>query len=81
LQAAVAILATSPENAKAIQERHDCHLKFVAFDILKFRGTDTTIEPLRERLMTLEVAVLFAGSRDSTPVPLIERRPQTRLWK
>jgi ATP-dependent DNA ligase len=60
LQAAVAILATTPENAKAIQDRHGCHLRFVAFDVLRFRGIDTTIEPLRERLTALEAAYLAA---------------------
>ena len=60
LQAAVAILATTPENAKAIQEAQDCRLRFVAFDVLRFRGMDTTIEPLRERLTILDTAYLMA---------------------
>lgn len=60
LQAAVAILATTPENAKAIQEGQGCRLRFVAFDILRFRGVDTTIEPLRERLTILTTAYLLA---------------------
>jgi ATP-dependent DNA ligase len=60
LQAAVAILATSPENAKAIQEGQDCRLRFVAFDVLRFRGIDATTEPLRERLTALEAVYLAA---------------------
>lgn len=60
LQAAVAILATTPENAKAIQEDQNCRLRFVAFDVLRFRGVDTTIEPLRERLTILTTAYLSA---------------------
>jgi len=60
LQAAVATLATTPENAKAIQDRHGCHLRFVAFDVLRFQGIDTTVEPLRERLTALEAAYLAA---------------------
>lgn len=60
LQAAVAILATTPENARAIQERQDCRLRFAAFDVLRFRGVDATAEPLRERLTALETAYLTA---------------------
>jgi len=63
LQAAVAILATTPEKAKAIQDEQDCQLRFVAFDILRFRGKDTTIEPLRERLTILTTAYLLAENR------------------
>src|SRR5262245_26946420 len=62
LQAAVAILATTPANAKAIQDQQDCRLKFVAFDVLRFRGTDTTIESLRERLTTRQWPVLLIGN-------------------
>jgi ATP-dependent DNA ligase len=58
LQAAVAILATSPENASAIQERHQCHLRFVAFDVLRFQGRDMTSRSLRDRLTVLEEAFL-----------------------
>lgn len=60
LQAAVAVLATTPENARAIQERQDCRLRFVAFDVLRFLGVDVTVEPLRERLTSLETAYLVA---------------------
>lgn len=60
LHAAVAILATTPENANAIQEQQDCRLRFVAFDILKFRGMDKTVESLGDRLAALETAYLMA---------------------
>ena len=63
LQAAVAILATSPENASAIQERHQCHLRFVAFDVLRFQGRDMTFRSLRDRLMVLEDAFLRTNNR------------------
>jgi ATP-dependent DNA ligase len=58
LQAAVAILATGPDNAQAIQERHACPLRFVVFDVLRDRGTDVTGRPLRDRLKVLEEAFL-----------------------
>lgn len=60
LQAAVAVLATTPENANAIQAGQDCHLRFVAFDVLRYRGTDTTVEPLRDRLTALKTVYLAA---------------------
>lgn len=60
LQAAVAILATTPERAKAIQKEQGCPLRFVAFDILRFNGVDVTAEPLRGRLTALETAYLAA---------------------
>lgn len=58
LQAVVAILATTPERAREIQERQGCSLRFVAFDVVRFRGVDVTREPLRERLTVLETAYL-----------------------
>ena len=60
LQAAVAILATSPEKAATIQEHQDAHLRFFAFDILRFRGQDITGQPLSERLKMLDTAYLMA---------------------
>jgi ATP-dependent DNA ligase len=62
LQAAVAILATSPENAVRIQEDQDCKLRFVAFDLLRLNGCDKTHSPLRERLFFLETAFLTADN-------------------
>ena len=63
LQAAVAILATTPENAKVIQDQQDCRLRFMAFDVLRFRGEDTTIQPLSERLKMLDTVYLMAENQ------------------
>lgn len=60
LQAVVAILATTPENAVRIQEEQGCHLRFMAFDLLRLNGSDKTTLPLRERLFLLESAFLTA---------------------
>lgn len=60
LQAAVAILATTPENAARIQDEQDCRLRFVAFDLLRLNGSDKTALPLCERLFFLESAFLAA---------------------
>jgi ATP-dependent DNA ligase len=35
-------------------------MRFMAFDVLRFRGRDTTIEPLQKRLTALETAYLAA---------------------
>ncbi len=42
LQAAMAILSTSPEQAHRLQSLPDHRLRFHAFDILKFRGFEIT---------------------------------------
>lgn len=62
LQAAVAILATTPENAARIQAEQDCKLRFIAFDLLRLNGSDKTSLPLRERLFFLESAFLTADN-------------------
>jgi len=49
LQAAVAILGTDPDKAREIQERQNAYLRFHAFDVLQFRGQDTTVLPLLDR--------------------------------
>lgn len=69
LQAAVAILATSPENAKAIQGGQECSLRFAAFDVLRYRGTDVTHRPLRDRLAILDDTFLLA---DNPHLDLVE---------
>ncbi len=48
LQAAVAILATTPAKAHEIQASQSAHLQFHAFDVLKFASLDVTAEPLRQ---------------------------------
>jgi bifunctional non-homologous end joining protein LigD len=60
LQAAVAVLAASPERAGAIQESQDCRLRFVAFDVIRFAGEDVTARRLKERLALLDAAYLAA---------------------
>lgn len=50
LQAAVAILSTTPENARRVQERHGAQLRFHVFDILQSRGKDVRPLPLLDRL-------------------------------
>jgi ATP-dependent DNA ligase len=62
LQATVAILAAGAEKAREIQNRHNAHLHFHAFDVLRFRGEDLTARPLADRLTALEVAYLSASS-------------------
>jgi ATP-dependent DNA ligase len=54
LQATVAVLATSPENARYFQDRHGAWLAFHAFDILQHEGEEVTRCPLRDRLQLLE---------------------------
>lgn len=49
LQATVAILATSPDNASRIQERHNAPIRFHAFDVLKACGEEVIDLPLRRR--------------------------------
>ena len=63
LQAVVAILATTPENATLIQDQQDCRLRFMAFDVLRFRDEDTTIQPLSERLKVLDTVYLMAENQ------------------
>lgn len=63
LQAAVAILTTTPENATAIQVQQDCWLRLMAFDVLRFRDEDTTTEPLSERLKMLDTVYLMAENQ------------------
>ncbi len=62
LQAATAILSTSPEQALRLQARQENRLGFHAFDILKFRGDNVTSLPLRDRLDLLVEAVAAADN-------------------
>lgn len=62
LQAAVAVISTSPDNARLIQERHDAHLRLHVFDILRYRGDDVTALPLLERIELVHRAVTMAGN-------------------
>lgn len=69
LQAVTAILSTSPDQARRLQVRPENRLRFHAFDILKFRGSDLTLLPLRDRLDVLARAVNDADNSDLFPVP------------
>jgi len=57
LQATVAILATTPDFAQAIQDQQNAYLEFHAFDILRFKGEEITNRLLFERLEILERAI------------------------
>lgn len=69
LQAATAILSTSPDQARRLQDRPELRLRFHAFDILKSRGTDVTQQPLRDRLDILAQAI------DDTDNPYLKAVP------
>ncbi len=69
LQAATAILSTSPEQAKRLQSGPMHRIRFHAFDILEFRGTDVTSLPLRDRLDFLSQAIAVADHPYLEPVP------------
>lgn len=69
LQAATAILSTSPEQALRLQAQPENRLRFHAFDILKFRGTDVTSLPLRDRLDFLARAIAASNNPHLEPVP------------
>lgn len=69
LQAATSILSTSPEQALRLQSRPENRLRFHAFDILKFGGTDITRQPLCDRLDYLAHAVAAAANPYLMSVP------------
>jgi len=69
LQAATAILSTSPEQALGFQSLPENRLRFHAFDILKSGGTDLTPLSLRDRLDFLNQAVNAADHPCLEPVP------------
>jgi ATP-dependent DNA ligase len=60
LQATMAILSTSPDQATRLQDRSETRLRFHAFDILKFRGQDLTQQSLLNRLERLAQAVVVS---------------------
>jgi len=75
LQAVVAILSTTPEKARRIQERHQARLQFHAFDVLQFRGTVVTELSLLDRLDFLAKAVREAD------IPHLEMVPSFVIGK
>ena len=68
LQAAVAILATSPDKALSIQAQNDTYLEFHVFDVLRFQGHDVTQQPLSERLDILNRVI---GQTDNPFIRLV----------
>ena len=69
LQAATAILSTSPDQARRLQNQSENRLQFHAFDLLKLRGRSLTCEPLRERLDQLAQAILSSKNPHLVLVP------------
>lgn len=62
LHAAVAILSTSPEKARLIQDGQQVRLRFHAFDLLSHLGRDVTQLPLSDRLELLRRTVEAADN-------------------
>ncbi len=93
LQAAMAVLATSPAAARRLQESHDTRLRFHAFDILNFRGRDVTRVSLLNRQDILAEALVAADNPYLESVPsfvvgkpeihrkVIERDGEGTVWK
>lgn len=69
LQATTAILSTSPENARRIQDGQAAHVRFHAFDILRYCGQDVTPLPLIERQDILETALRQSDNSFVETVP------------
>ena len=70
LQAATAILSTSPDQARLLQSGDEDRLRFHAFDILKSGGADLTPLPLRDRLDFPARAVAAADNPHLESVPI-----------
>jgi ATP-dependent DNA ligase len=93
LQAAMAILSTSPDQATRMQDRPETRLRFHAFDILKFRGQDLTQQSLLNRLERLAQAVVGSNNPHLELVPtftvgrvdihrrIIEAGGEGTVWK
>lgn len=93
LQATTAILATSPENARRIQDGQVAHVLFHAFDVLGFCGRDVTPLPLIERQDILEMALRQSANQFVETVPsfvvnkpaihrnIIARGGEGTVWK
>ena len=93
LQAAVAILATRPENAERIQRKHGAWLRLHVFDILKFGGQDATRLPLHDRLALLtkaidrienpyvEIVPHFVVNKPAVHERIIEQGDEGTVWK
>jgi ATP-dependent DNA ligase len=71
LQAAVAILATTPGRALRIQQEQKASLEFHGFDVLTFRKADVTRLPLSERLSLLGQGLELADNPGMIEVPTV----------
>jgi ATP-dependent DNA ligase len=69
LQATTAILATSPENARHIQDGQAAHIRFHVFDIIQDRSRDVTPLSLIERQDILETALRYSDNPNVETVP------------
>jgi len=75
LQAAVAILSTTPGNARRVQERYEAQLHLHVFDIIQAGGKDVTPLPLLDRLDSL------AQTLQQTDNPRLEMVPSFVIGK
>jgi ATP-dependent DNA ligase len=93
LQSTVAILATDPDSARRIQERHEAHVRFHAFDVLRACGEDVTELSLRRRNDFLkeilgeidnehiQIVPSFVTDKAQYHHRLIEHRAEGTVWK
>ena len=93
LQAAVAILATSPESAERIQATNNAWLRLHVFDILKCSGKDVTRVPLYDRLALaiqalsnatnpfIESVSSFVVNKTAVHNRIIEQGCEGTVWK
>lgn len=93
LQATTAILSTSPENTRCIQDGQAAHVRFHTFDILRNCGQDVTPLPLIERQDYLETALRQSANPFVEMVPsfvvnkpaihrnIIARGGEGTVWK
>lgn len=93
LQATVAVLSTSPDNAAEIQKDEQTKLRLYAFDILKLSGEDVTNLPLSERLGLLvetakkidnpyiEIVPSFAVNKAAIHERIIAAGGEGTVWK
>jgi ATP-dependent DNA ligase len=93
LQATTAILATSPDNARRIQEGQDAHVRFHLFDILRSCGQDVTRLPLIDRqdilAMTsqqlsnefIQMVMSYAVNKPDIHRSLINSGGEGTVWK
>lgn len=93
LQAAVAVLATSPDNAAQIQRDDQTKLQLFVFDILKYAGEDVTGLPLSDRLGLLteasakidnpyiEIVPSFSVNKTAIHEQIIANGGEGTVWK